>query len=183
VPGVGGTVDDSDIVRFDATSLGTTTAGTFSLYFDGSDVGLTTNAEDLDAVELLPNGHILVSTVGGVTVTGVSGDDKDLLEFTPSSLGDVTSGTFSLYFDASDVGLTTSAEDVDAAAVDSSGKIYLSTLNNFAVTGVSGTDEDVFVFTPTSLGTTTTGSFSTALYFDGSLYGLAANDVFAIDLP
>jgi hypothetical protein len=51
------------------------------------------------------------------------------------------------------------------------------------VAGVSGADEDVFVFTPTTLGSSTTGTFSSSLYFDGSVYGLAANDLFAIDLP
>jgi hypothetical protein len=175
--------DDSDIVRFDATSLGTTTAGTFSLYFDGSDVGLTQNVEDVDAVELLPNGHILLSTTGGASVTGVSGAAEDLLEFTPTTLGDVTAGSYALYFDGSDVQLTVSAENVDAAAVDSVGKIYLSTTGNFAVTGVSGADEDVFVFTPTSIGSTTAGTYSSTLHFDGSAFGLAASDVFAIDLP
>jgi hypothetical protein len=41
----------------------------------------------------------------------------------------------------------------------------------------------VFVFTPSSLGSTTLGTFASALFFDGSLYGLGSNDVFAIDLP
>jgi hypothetical protein len=153
------------------------------MYFDGSDVGLTTNNEDVDAVELLSSGNILISTVGGVTVAGVPGDDKDLLEFTPTSTGDVTAGTYAMYFDGSDVGLTQTGEDVDAAAVDPTGKIYLSTLNAFAVTGVSGADEDVFVFTPTTLGLNTTGTYSSTLWFDGSVHGLAANDIFAIDLP
>ncbi|HEU0246267.1 MAG TPA: cadherin domain-containing protein [Gaiellaceae bacterium] len=183
VPGISGTTDDSDVVRFDATSLGETTAGTFTLYFDASDVGLTTNAEDVDALELLANGDILISTFGAVSVTGVSGEDKDLLRFVPTALGDVTSGTFSMYFDGSDVGLTTNAEDIDAAALDASGAIHLSTFNNFAVSGVSGADEDVFVFTPTSLGDTTAGTYSSTLYFDGSGHGLSANDVLAIDLP
>ncbi len=183
VPGVAGTTDDSDIVLFTATSLGSVTAGTFSMYFDGSDVGLTVAGEDLDAVELLPNGRILVSTINTATVTGVTADDEDLIEFIPTQLGSVTSGTFSLYFDGTDVGLTASGEDVDAAAVDATGKIYLSTFNNFSVTSVSGADEDVFVFTPTTLGSSTTGTYSSTLYFDGSVHGLGANDVFAIDLP
>ena len=153
------------------------------MYFDGSDVLLTAGSEDVDAVELLANGHILVSTTGAVTVTGFTGEDKDLLEFTPTSLGAFTAGTFSLYFDGSDVGLTTSAEDIDAAAVGANGNIYLSSLNNFAVSGVSGADEDVFVFTPSSLGDVTAGTYSSTLYFDGSLFGLAANDIVAIDLP
>jgi hypothetical protein len=178
-----GAVDDSDLVRFDATSLGASTAGVFSLYFDGSDVGLTTNAEDIDGVELLPGGTLLVSTFNTVAANGAAGEDEDLLEFAPTSLGANTAGTFSLYFDGSDVGLTTNAEDVDAAAVGADGRIYLSTLNNFAVTGISGADEDVFVFTPSSLGSVTAGTYSSTLYFDGSVFGLAANDVNAIDLP
>jgi len=183
VPGVPGKVDDSDIVRFTSTSLGTDTAGTFSLYFDGSDVGLTVAGEDVDAAELLPNGHLLLSTTNTVAVTGVAGEDEDLLEFTPTSIGPSTSGTFSLYFDGSDVELTAAGEDVDAAAVDALGRIYLSTFNGFSVPGISGQDEDVFVFTPSALGTTTAGTFSPMPYFDGSAFGLAANDVFAIDLP
>ncbi|HSF61940.1 MAG TPA: hypothetical protein VLA69_09615, partial [Gaiellaceae bacterium] len=183
VPGVPGTVDDSDIVRFAATAVGSDTAGTFSLYFDGSDVGLTVAGEDLDAVEFLPNGHLLLSTINTFAVTSAGGEDEDLLEFVPTSLGPTTSGTFSLYFDGSDVELTAAGEDVDAVAVDALGRLYLSTYNNFSVPGISGQDDDVFVFTPSTLGATTAGTFSPTPYFDGAAFGLAASDVFAIDLP
>lgn len=44
-------------------------------------------------------------------------------------------------------------------------------------------DEDVFVCTPTSLGSVTACIYSPTLYFDGSTWGLARNDVDAIDLP
>ena len=64
-----------------------------------------------------------------------------------------------------------------------SGKIYLSTVGNFAVTGVSGANEDVLVFNPTTLGTTTSGSYASTLYFGGSAFGLAESDIYAIDLP
>jgi len=182
---VGGVaMDDSDVLRFTATSLGAATAGTFSMYFDGSDVGLSTAGEDVDAVELLADGRLLVSTTNTATLPeGFSVEDEDLLAFTPTSLGTVTAGSWAVYFDGSDVGLSNSAEDVDAVAVDASGKLYLSTTGNFAVTGISGPDEDVFVFTPSALGSTTQGTFASVRFFDGSLYGLAANDVFAIDLP
>ena len=182
---VGGvSMDDSDVLRFTATSLGSNTAGTFSMYFDGSDVGLTTSDEDVDAIERLADGRLLLSTTGAVSVTCVSsGADEDLLEFTPTSLGATTAGAWRLYFDGSDVGLTSSEEDVDAAAVDAAGKIYLSTIGSFAVSGISGADEDVFVFVPTLLGSTTQGTFPPSLFFDGSGFGLGAYDVFAIDLP
>jgi PKD repeat protein len=183
VAGISGTVDDSDVVKFTATSLGTTTAGSFSMYFDASDVGLSTSDEDVDAIELLPNGHLLLSTTGPFSVSGASGEDEDLLEFTPTSLGATTAGAWKLYFDGSDVGLSSSDEDVDGLAVDAAGNVYLSTTGAFSVSGLSGADEDVFVFRPTRLGPTTAGGFGPGLFFDGSLYGLGGNDVFAIDLP
>ena len=182
LPGVAGTIDDSDVIRFDATSLGATTSGAFSVYFDGSDVGLTTAGEDVDAFELLSNGTIVLSTDGSATVPGVSSGAEDLLVFTPSSLGPTTSGTYAMYFDGSDVGISTSNENVDAAAVDAAGRVYLSTTGNFTATGISGADEDVFVFNPTALGATTSGTFSSTLYFDGSAFGLGGNDIAAIDL-
>ena len=96
LPGVGA-VDDSDLVRFTATSLGTTTAGTFSMWFDGSDVGLTNGGEDVEAVELLADGRLLVSTLDTATVPGVTAADEDLIALTPAAggLGDAsTAGTW-----------------------------------------------------------------------------------------
>ncbi len=178
------TLEDWDIARFDATSLGDITAGSFSLYFDGNDVGLDTSAEDVDAIELLPDGRLLISTLGSPSVSGVTGGrDEDLLAFTPTSLGDVTTGTWQMYFDGSDVGLDTSAEDTDALGIGPNGDIYLSTRDVFAVPGVSGGDEDIFVCTPTSLGDVTACTYSPVLYFDGSAWGLAASDVDAFNLP
>ena len=181
VPGVGN-VDDSDIVKFTPSSLGEITAGRFELYFDGSDVGLTRNAEDIDALELSPDGHILLSTRGKFAANGLSARDEDILEFTPATLGAGTSGAWSLYFDGSDVALSSSGEDVDGLAL-AGDDIYLSVRGNFSVTGVSGADENVFVFTPSSLAPATSGSFDPALFFAGDLFGLSSNDVSAIDLP
>jgi hypothetical protein len=178
-----GSFDDSDIVKFSATSLGQTTSGSWSFYFDGSDVGLTQAGEDIDALELLPDGRLLVSTTETFSVPGASGQDEDLLAFTPALLGSVTAGSWSLYFDGSDVGLTSTSEDIDGTAVGPAGEIYLSTIGNFAVAGVSGVNEDVFVFRPTRTGATTQGSYDAALFFDGSALGLGALDLKALDVP
>jgi len=178
VPGVG-TADDSDIVQFTPSSLGPNTSGVFTLFFDGSDVGLTTNGEDIDAIGVSPAGKLVISTVSGVSANGASGADEDLLEFT-GSFGSATSGSFVLYFDGSDVGLsTTSDEDVDAAHVSAlDGRIYLSTIGNFAVTGASGADEDIFRFTGTT-GSATSGTFN--LYLDASTVGVpTAADICAL---
>jgi hypothetical protein len=168
-----GTVDDSDIIRFTPTSLGSTTAGTFSWYFDGSDVGLSTNNEDVDAIDFAPDGRLLVSTIGAFSVTGASGEDEDLLAFSATSLGSTTSGTWSLYFDGSDVELSTSSsEDVNGVWVDpANNQIYLSALGSFSVTGASGDGADIFICTPGSLGSTTTCTFT--MYWDGSANGFA----------
>jgi hypothetical protein len=172
---IGGiSTDDSDILRFTPTSLGSTTAGSFSMYFDASDVGLTTNNENVDAIALTAGGNLLLSTVGGFSVTGVSGEDEDLIQFTATSLGSTTAGTFSMYFDGSDVGLTATDEDVDGAGLDAAGNILLSTLGNFSVTGASGADEDVLLFTPTTLGSTTSGTYSILL--DLSALGIATSE-------
>lgn len=180
---VGGvSFDDSDIIRFAPTSLGATTAGTFSLYFDGSDVGLTTNDEDLDAISLTSTGDLVVSVIGNFSASGASGVDEDLFRFTATSLGTNTAGTFSMYFDGSDVGLSnSSSEDVDAACLTSSGTILLSTLGNFSVPGVSGANEDLFEFFPTSLGGTTAGTYQ--MYLDLSTVGISTSaDVAAVQL-
>ncbi|MCA9993611.1 MAG: hypothetical protein KDE29_21665 [Anaerolineales bacterium] len=171
VPGVG-TLDDEDIFQFFPTSLGSSTAGTFALYFDGSDVGLTASGEDVDAIGLLPDGSLVISTVGAYSVAGASGADEDLVVFNATSLGTNTSGTFAIYFDGSDVGLnTSSSEDVWGAWLAANGDIYLTVAGAFAVSGVSGDGADIFVCTPGSLGSVTNCTFS--MYWDGSLYGYA----------
>jgi hypothetical protein len=174
VPGLSGR--DEDVIELTPGTLGATTTGTWSMYFDGSVFGLDAAGEDVDAVEPLANGHILISARDVVSVTGVTGEDEDVLEFTPGA------NTWAMYFDGTDVGLTNSSEDVDGVALAGS-NIYLSTAGNFGVTGVAGADEDVFVFTPTTLGDNTAGTFSSTLYFDGSVLGLAGNDLAAIELP
>ncbi len=180
LPGVG-SVDDSDIVRFDAISLGTTTAGTFSMFFDGSLVGLDANSEDIDALALLSDGSLLVSTSGAFSVAGVTGRGEDLLRC-QGSFGSVTTCSWSLYFDGSDVGLADNGENVNGVSVGVDGNIYLTTTNTFSVPGISGENEDVFVCTNPTTGPDTSCFYSSVLYFDGSLWGLVGNDLDGIDL-
>jgi hypothetical protein len=79
------------------------------------------------------------------------------------------------------VGLSnTSNEDVNGAWVDSAGKIYLTTLGSFSVTGVSGDGSDIFVCTPGSLGSTTTCTW--AMYWDGSVNGFAGEDTDSLSI-
>ena len=163
----GNIVDDSDIVLFRPTSLGSNTAGTFVFYFDGSDVDLTTDSEDIDSIAFT-NGQLIISTTGFVEAMGTSGSDEDLLLFVPTNLGANTQGSFQLHFDGSDVGLVQG--DVDATTVSSNGEIWFSTIGSFSSGGITGSDEDVLSFTPATLGTSTTGTF--LLHLDLSSLGI-----------
>ena len=59
-----------------------TRAARSSLYFDGSDVGLTTDGEDVDTIEQA-GGKLLLSTTGGASLRGgLLSADEDVLEFT-----------------------------------------------------------------------------------------------------
>lgn len=180
-----GAVDDSDILRFDAVSLGPNTAGTFSLFFDGPLAGLSEDNEDVDAVGLLPDGSLIVSVTGKASVPGLGGtwQDEDLLAFTPSTPGDYTSGTWSVYFDGSDVGLSNSSEDVNGVSLAANGDIVLTTTGNFSVNGISGADEDAFVCQSPVTGPATVCAFSSVLFFDGSALGLASFGLDALALP
>jgi len=82
---------------------------------------------------------------------------------------------------------------VDALAVATDGRLLLSTVGSVSVnrangTVLSGSSEDVFVFTPSAYGGAgglqiTAGSYGDALLFDGSTYGLASNDLKGLELP
>jgi hypothetical protein len=140
VPGITGKVDDSDVVRYDGES--------FSLWFDGSQFGLTTDSEDVDAVAFDPEGRLLISTLGGYSVPGLGkGADEDLLR--------LENQTWALIFDGShNAGLA--AEDIDGAAWLPDGTIWLNLLDAFALGGVRGDGSDILGCSPTSLGALTT---------------------------
>ncbi len=169
VPGVG-TVTDEDIVSYDEVT------GTWALEFDGSDVGL--GSLEISGLAILPGGDLLLSFTAAGTVGGLSVDDSDIVRFTPTSLGSTTAGTFSLYFDGSDVALTSNGEDIDGIGLASDGRLIVSSTGGFSGSGASGADEDLFIFTGT-VGSSTSGSF--AQYFDGSDVGLGGNSALDVD--
>ena len=173
--------DDSDLARLNRNASG---GFDVSMLFDGSDVGLTTNGEAVDAVTGLPDGSWLISTRGSGSVPGVSSfKAQDILRFTPTSLGQNTRGSWRLYADMSDVGISSSAENITAMSAASDGRLFLTTSGNASSNGLSAANEDVFAFRPTRLGNTTSGSFQQPLHFDGSLYGLGPNALTGIQVP
>ena len=173
LPGVGA-VTPWDVVRFTPTSLGNTTAGTFTWHVDGSDVGLTTSAEKIDALDVLADGRVLVSTGGTLAVPKPGGgtlksQDEDLTALTLTSVGATTSGTWALYFDGTAVpGL--GAEDVAGAHVAGpGGDIYVNITGAFNVGGVGGNGKDVLKLTPAG------GSYTVTMYWRGGNNGFNLN--------
>jgi uncharacterized protein YjiK len=155
-------VRDEDILFFNGSA--------FSMYFDGSDVGI--GGVDVDAFYRVDADTILLSLDAAITLPGAGAvQNFDVLQFDATSLGSNTAGSFSLYLDGEDVGLDTSAENIDAIDVLGDGTVIISTSGNPSVAGVtSPRDEDLLAFTPTSLGSATSGTW--AMYFDGSDVGL-----------
>ncbi len=158
VPGVG-TIERSDIIRFHPTSLGTTTQGSFSLLFDGSDVELTSTSEAIDALTVDGNGRIIFSTRSGMNAGGVSAADEDLVAFNASSLGDVTVGSFEIIFDGSTTGFS---KDINGAWTDGADWSLSPETNMTLPNGLKANDEDVFGFD---------GAYLADLLFDGSTVG------------
>ncbi|MBP6016026.1 MAG: hypothetical protein KA586_04840 [Candidatus Promineofilum sp.] len=163
VPGISGKVDDSDVVKF--------SGGVFSPYFDGSNFGLSINAEDVDAIAFDETGKLLMSTTGAYLVNGLpKGQDEDVLRFDGAA--------WAVYFDGSNnAGL--GAEDISGVDVLSSGEIALSVLDSFSVPGLKGNGADIFVCTPSSLGYLTTDCTYSSLWRSTD-YDLASFDAFDI---
>ncbi len=173
-------VDDSDIVRFVPTSLGDNTTGSFEWFLDGSDVGLTSAGEDVDAIGLTADGRLLISTLGNFSAGTLSGSDQMLLVLGNAVYGENSSGDWALYFNGTTADWTDSSEDIAGVWVDAaSGDIYLSSSGLFTLGGISGDASDIFICTPLALGATTTCSY--ALYWDAAAAGFgSAIDGFAI---
>ncbi|WP_160168423.1 putative Ig domain-containing protein, partial [Novipirellula maiorica] len=168
IPGVG-SVLAPDIVRFIPSSIGDHTEGEFELYFDGSDVGLTTYYEDIDAISLDPSGNLIISVSGPYSVDGVSGSDADLLKFNATSLGSETEGSWQMHFDGSDLAMTSSTEDITGVSTHPiTGQIYFTTLGNVATGTFSGAGTDVLNCIGGSIGDATTCEVS-------NLYSAAPN--------
>lgn len=164
-------ITPTDIVMFTAST------GTFQHYLDGSAAGLNQANQQIDAMAIDKNGKLLISVAKTFFSKGVKIRDEDLI-LEPAAAGDA----WKILFDGSDANLETTGWDVKGTAMDETGKIYLSMRNAFSVPQLSGENDDVFLFKPTQLGPNTIGTYNPSLFFDGSAYGLTANDISALDI-
>ncbi len=158
-----------------------TTAGQWQIVFDASDVGITKN---VNAIEVMPNGSILMSLAAAQNVPGLGEvQPQDIIRFIPTSLGDNTAGTFEWFLDGSDVGLTTSGERIDAIYMqrDIENPLRISTTGSGSVPRTSGgtlkfADEDILNLVGGIFGANSAGTWRMSL--DGSTVpGLAKEDI------
>ena len=173
-PARGGAIGDlafqpADILKYDP-------AAGWSMYFDGSDVGITKN---LSAFEVLDNGDILMSFAGNQRIPGVGTfAPQDIARFVPTATGESTTGSFQWALDGSDNLLTAAGERIDALADTGDGRWAISTTGTASVRLPDGTplkaqDEDALGLEPD------TGRWSA--FFDGTAVpGLRAEDVNAM---
>ncbi|GAB5499209.1 MAG: hypothetical protein PsegKO_15200 [Pseudohongiellaceae bacterium] len=125
-----------DLVLYDPLS------DTATLYFDGSAI-FTDSGEDIDAVYVLDNDNVVISTVGDASIGGTFFDKSDLVEY------DAMAGTASIFVDGSDSDVFGSPDSVQVDAfyvrvdpADATGTIdtyAYSTDDSSATIGAGGT--------------------------------------------
>ena len=154
---------DENIAAYDFST------GAWSVFFDGSDVGLGASRVDVKAFHINADGSILFAINIPQTLPDVGlVEEFDIVRFVPTSTGVNTAGTFEWYFDGSDVGLGDYyGEAIDAIGIAPDGRLLISTISDVIVDDLSQKkDEDLLAFTATQLGQNTSGTWE--LYFDGS---------------
>jgi hypothetical protein len=168
VPGIPPTIQDTDLVMYRANT------NTFVWAFDGSDVGLINNTNDIDAIAGSPAGKLLLSVRQGGTVGPLTFSDTDLLQFNNVRWGPNTLGSFSSYFDGDAVGLdANSGDDINATWVDPiTGEIYFSTIGNFTLPDLMGSDNDIVKCVPNTPPVTSCSSTLTIAGDDIGLSGI-----------
>lgn len=177
VPGLG-LVDDSDVVQYEFNS------GTFSLFFDGSDVGLHANSEDVDALARTANGRLLISTSGPFLLRDVNGnpltgDGADLVTFIHRRFGEITRGRWQIYFDGSDVGLSGNG-NIDGATVAANGDLYLSPAGSLDLEFPADGD-DILICTDPATGPNSACNLL-APYWDATPAGLGPGTIYGLQV-
>ncbi|MCA9944034.1 MAG: hypothetical protein KC449_11160 [Anaerolineales bacterium] len=127
--------------------------------------------QQANQIIVLADGRIVISTSGPFKAGSLNAKSRDLVIFTPTTLGEATSGSWALYFDGSDVALLSASQDSIVAVHqdEETGDLYLVT---------SSADGLVLVCSPTTLGDYTDCTFTT--FWEGSAYGLDSSQLDAI---
>ncbi|MGR9087603.1 MAG: Ig-like domain-containing protein, partial [Gammaproteobacteria bacterium] len=179
------TFKNEDILKFDSADKSGGDKGTWSILFDGSNVGLSRHRIDGfyiadDYILLSFSSKPMIEIQGRKIRVGGS----DIVKFNWDSLGEeTTSGRFEMYFDGSDVGVK---KNIDALSLDENGKLVFSVNRRNRLKQADGQSfivrkQDLVRFTGTN-GIDTVGSFER--YLDGRKAGLRrlGEDIDGVDL-
>ncbi len=167
VPGAG-TVQDEDVVYYNN--------GTWSVWFDGTSRGLTSAAQDIDAISVAGT-TLYFSTAGNTNPPRLTGggaaDDSDI--YSVSRTATAATAPFTRVWDATANGVPSSTNVDGYARVDAT-HFYLSFRPDTTLPGLGAVQDEDVVFN-------NGGTWSN--YFDGTAHGLsaAAADVDAFDIP
>jgi hypothetical protein len=158
LPGIG-TVQDEDVVRYDA--------GTWSVFFDGTARGLTSANLDIDAFDVVGT-TIYFSTSGNTNPPGVAGtaDDADIYAWNGTA--------FARAVDVSAIGVA-GAANVDGLSVRDTTHFFVTFAADTSLTGPGSVQDEDVVYRNGTLW---------QLWFDGTARNLtSANlDLDAIDV-
>ena len=125
---------DGSLAEYDPAATSST------LYFNEN---LFSGGADIDAVHVLANGIIILSTMDDETLGGLSFGDDDLIAYDPAT------NTATLYFDGGALFSNTS-EDIDAVYIRDNGNIILSTNGDATLGGISFVDGDLVEYDPST---------------------------------
>ena len=139
---------DKDLAEYDPVG------DTATLYLDGASVG---NTQDIDAVHVLANDRIVLSTINTTTLGGLTFENEDLVEYDP--VGDIAI----LRFDGSAF-FSNGNTDISAVHVMDDGKLLLTNENTVTLGGLSFDPNDVVMYDPVA-------DIAT-MYLDGGTVGL-----------
>lgn len=122
-----------DLVEFDPS------AESASLYLNGV---LFDGSADIDALHLLNDGHLLISTATDATIGGLNFSPDDVVDYDPIA------DTATMFFDGFLFGIAFPPTSVDALYVTDSGHLLLSTSSDAELGGLSFTSTDVVDYDP-----------------------------------
>ena len=143
------TFPNGSVARYDDAT------GTATVFFDEA---LLSPSENVDAFELLPNGHMLLSTTNPATLGGQAFGNGDVVDWDPVNLV-----AFILFDDSLFTG--GGSTNTDAVAVLPNGNILLSTTGPQTLGGLSFLDGDVVEWDGTTA----------SIFFSETLFGTDVN--------
>lgn len=126
------TFSDGSLAEYDIAS------DIATLFFDEATF-TGTNNENINAVHMMSDGTIIISTSGDAILGGVSFSRDDLVRYDP------VTDSATLFFDGNNF---SGNQDIDAVYVRANGNILLSTSGNATLAGLSFNDGDIVEYNP-----------------------------------